>query len=78
MKRLWARVGMSFEVSDEEYEKFINNCRGDCAQRSKANDTVFDWIKNGIGKPDGETYFPEQGCFGDDTTDNVEELDFLA
>jgi hypothetical protein len=78
MKRLWARVGMSFEISDKEYEEFIKNCRGDCGQRNKANDTVFDWIKNGIGKPDGETYFPEQGCFGDDTTDNVEELDFFA
>lgn len=77
MKRLWAKVGMSFEISDEEYEEFIANCRGDNAQRMKAEETLIGWIENGIATFDGETYFPEQGCFGDDETDNVEELTFL-
>jgi hypothetical protein len=77
MKRLWARVGMSFELSDEEYEEFITNCRGDNTQRLKAENTLINWIESGIAEFDGETYFPEQGCFGDDDTDNVEELSFL-
>ena len=76
MKKLWARVGMSFEISDEEYAEFIANCRGDNAQRSKAEITFIGWIENGKGKLDGESYFPEQDCFGDDSTDNVEELSF--
>ena len=46
MKRLWARVGMSFEVSDEEYNEFIANCRGDNTQRSKAKNTFIRWIEN--------------------------------
>ena len=76
MKILWARVGMSFEISDEEYEKFISNCRGDNVQRANAEKTFVKWVENGKGKLDGESYFPEQGCFGDDSTDNVEELTF--
>lgn len=76
MKRMWARVGMSFELSDEEYNEFITNCRGDHTQRMIAEKTFIGWIENGIAKFDGETYFPEQGCFGYDTTDNVEELVF--
>lgn len=78
MKRMWARVGMSFEISDEEYENFIANCRGDYAQRMKADKTFVEWVQNGIGKLDGESYFPENGCFGDNETDNVEELVFEA
>lgn len=77
MKKMWARVGMSFEISDEEYEEFIANCRGDCIQRRTAEITLINWIENGSAMLDGETYFPEQSCFGDDGTDNVEELTFL-
>ena len=77
MKRIWARVGMSFEVDDEEYENFINDCRGNATQKQNAETTFCNWVQNGIGKLDGESYFPEQECFGDDTTDNVEEISFL-
>ena len=76
MKRLWARVGMTFEISDEEYNKFISDCRGDDAQRANAEKTFSEWIENGKGELNGESYFPEQGCFGDDSTNNVEELTF--
>lgn len=76
MKRMWARVGMSFELFDDEYEEFITNCRGDNTQRAKAQQMFVDWIENGIAKFDGESYFPEQGCFGDSETDNVEEIAF--
>lgn len=74
---MWARVGMSFELSDEEYKEFITNCRGDNTQRMKAEETLIKWIEDGIAIFDGETYFPERGCFGDSETDNVEELSFL-
>lgn len=77
MKRLWARVGMNFEISDEEYGKFISDCRGDNAQRANAEKTFVEWVENGKGELNGESYFPEQDCFGDDSTDNVEELNFL-
>ena len=77
MKRIWARVGMSFEISDEEYEKFINDSRGDAAQKQNAETTFCNWVQNSFGKLDGESYFPEQECFGDDTTDNIEEISFL-
>lgn len=76
MKRMWARVGMSFELCDEEYEEFIANCRGDNTQRAKAEKMFIDWIQDGTAKFDGESYFPEVGCFGDDDTDNVEEIAF--
>ena len=77
MKRIWARVGMSFELSDVEYAMFIRNCRGNREQREIAETMLYDWVTHGIGELDGETYFPEQGNFGDDSTDNVEELNFL-
>lgn len=76
MKKMWARVGMSFEISDEEYEEFIANCRGDNTQRMKAENMFISWVENGLGELDGESYFPENGCFGDDETNNVEELVF--
>ena len=76
MKKMWARVGMSFELFDDEYEEFITNCRGNNEQRAKAEKMFIDWIQNGTAKFDGESYFPEQGCFGDDETDNVEEISF--
>ena len=76
MKRMWARVGMSFNISDKEYDEFIANCNGDNTQRMTAEKTLIKWIENGVAELDGETYFPEQGCFSDDSTDNVEELTF--
>lgn len=78
MKRLWARIGMSFEISDEEYKEFISNCKGDNVQRENAKNTLIEWVKSSKSELSGESYFPEQGCFGDDTTDNMEEeLSFL-
>lgn len=74
MKRMWARVGIEFCFdTQEEYDDFLN------IMRTNDVDAELLLIKKLAQKImlRGETYFPEQGCFGDDTTDNVEQLSFI-
>lgn len=64
MKKLWARVGMGFEVSDEDYiliKEAIENGDGD-----KVNQILF----NSNHYIDGGSYLPS------DCDDNPNENDF--
>lgn len=62
-RQLWARVGMSFYLTDAEYEKF-------CEFAEKETDELCiyipELIKKGEVTLDGETYFPE------DCNDNLD------
>lgn len=77
-KKLWARVGMDFYMTESEYDNFIFLCKGDCAQRRAAEEFVEEMIKSGKTTLNGETYFPAKGCFADEGYDNTQdELNFL-
>lgn len=75
MKRMWARVGYNFDMTDEEYEQFLKMTRSGTWDDAKK--MIIQLISSGKAQLSGESYFPEQGCFGDDETSNVEELTFL-
>lgn len=58
MKRIWARVGMSLDISDEEYEelKKQRDESGDLTILECDSDLNLRFVKDGY--PDGETYIP--------------------
>lgn len=55
-KQLWARVGMSFDLTGEEYQRFM-----DLENSPKIGDYVTSLIHEGKVRLDGDTYFPG-GC----------------
>lgn len=56
-KTLWARVGMSFSMTNEEYEKFLKREQ----DGSDLGAYITSLIHEGKARLDGDTYFPE-GC----------------
>ena len=58
MKRIWARVGMSLDISDEQYEelKKSRDENGDLTILECDSDLNLRFVKDGW--PDGETYIP--------------------
>ena len=58
MKRIWARIGMSLMVPDEEYEKLKKRTeRNGDYEFDGSNKLAKRFVKD--GKPDGECYIPE-------------------
>lgn len=55
MKKLWMRVGMYLELSDDE----IKDILGDEFDEGRMAKLVRDAIESGRAKPDGECYVPE-------------------
>lgn len=51
---LWARVGMSFDLTGEEYQQFM-----ELKDSPDINDYVISLIQKGKVRLDGTTYFPE-------------------
>lgn len=66
MKKLWARVGMTFEVSDEDYKTI-----SDAIKNNDCN-TVSDILFKSNYYTDGDGYLPE----GIDDNPNGEDFDF--
>lgn len=55
--KLWARVGMSFEVSNSEYERLKElGSKKDIASSSRL---VEEWLQKGYGYTDGDSYFTD-------------------
>lgn len=65
-RQLWARVGMSFYLTEFEYEKF---CEFAEKETDKLSIYIPELIKKGKAVLDGETYFPE------DCNDNLDNHD---
>lgn len=65
-RQLWARVGMSFYLTDAEYEKF---CEFAEKETDELSIYIPELIKKGRAVLDGETYFPE------DCNDNLDNRD---
>ena len=65
-RQLWARVGMSFYLTDAEYEKF---CEFAEKETDELSIYIPELIKKGKAVLDGETYFPE------DCNDNLDNHD---
>jgi len=59
MKKLWARVGITFRISEEEYSSF----KAAVADKNNiAKKLVMGWIAKSQVFLDGETYFPDSFC----------------
>ncbi len=59
-RQLWARVGMSFYLTDAEYEKF---CEFAEKETDELSIYIPELIKKGKAVLDGETYFPEESFY---------------
>ena len=64
-KTLWARVGMSFDLTDKEYQQFM-----ELKDSPEIDDYVISLIQKGKARLDGNTYFPEY-C-NDNLEDEIE------
>lgn len=64
-KTLWARVGMSFDLTDKEYQQFM-----ELKDSPEIDDYVISLIQKGKARLDGNTYFPEY-C-NDNPEDEIE------
>lgn len=60
MKKLWARIGMELEVTDEEYERIKDKARNDDYDFDEGDDLAKRFISD--GKLSGESYIPND-CF---------------
>lgn len=76
MKTIWCRVGVELTLSDKEYKEFLDTYKTNPLEaEAMLKKFLADKEKASL---DGETYFPEAGCFGrDDTNNPEEELSFL-
>lgn len=54
MKKVWARIGMSVEVTDEEYKEIKKNFG---CEDELSDEVVAMFISR--GKPDGDSYIPD-------------------
>lgn len=78
MKKMWARIGVSVEMTEEEYNKFISNSRGDAAERSQAEDWLKEKLESRKGvELSGESYFLDKEYLKGMGYANVEEISFL-
>lgn len=74
MKTIWARVGMTVEVTDEEYEMLREMARNDSMTEACGYDVYDDldvfpsWfnkrLENGTGSIDGDSYIPSDCWLG--------------
>lgn len=74
MKKIWARIGMTAEVSDKEYRKIkeLTNSRkdGDLAKGQLFISKLF----REKGSPCGNSYMPDNSCCEENP--NVYEFEF--
>ena len=64
---IWARLGITMNVSNEEYAVLIGE------NREKANDLFRNLINNGRFIPDGDAYIPGCALPDDPNSDYVPE-----
>ena len=63
MKKLWCRVGVSINISDRNYDKFVKAYKEDKTEAYKMLKLL---LASGYVSLDGETYFP------DNVDDNID------
>ncbi len=75
-KTIWARVGMSATISDEEYEELRVLCNGTEEQQEEARLKLSGiFLQKGFW--DGESYMPgNNSCAGEDNPNN-DEFDLI-
>jgi hypothetical protein len=56
MKKMWCRVGVSINITDRNYDKFVKAYKEDKAQ---AYEMLKLLLASGYAGLDGETYFPD-------------------
>ena len=71
MKRLWARIGMSVDVTDEEYDVIKTLMDGGLKDEVKE---ILSKLFRDRGYLDGDSYMPANYC--DMATDNPNEDEF--
>ena len=71
MKRLWARIGMSVDVTDEEYDVIKTLMDSGLEDGAK---TILAAMFHSRGYFDGDSYMPGNYC--DMATDNPNENEF--
>lgn len=72
MKTLWARVGMSIDITDAEHEKLIqliNNGDDDMAR------AIISKLFLNQGRINGDSYMPGNYCNGCEDNPNKDEFD---
>lgn len=69
MKRIWMRVGMDVELTDEEYDVLLQ--ADNDGNYIKLEKIIHHMIE--VGEPSGETYIIGKECGGVDDYDNPDE-----
>lgn len=75
MKKLWARLGVTLSLTNEEVEKLISDDRLEMKDREKI---VMKVISEGRFSLDGETYVPQEAVadFNEEYNTSYEENDY--
>ena len=78
MKKMWARIGVEINLTDEEYEKFIKYANGDASERETSESLFLQFLKNKEKTHlNGESYFPDEiYCEGYDNPEYEINFDF--
>lgn len=75
MKNLWARLGVTMSLTDEEVEKLIGEDQAEMNEREKI---LIKVINDGRFSLDGETYVPQEAVsdFNEEYDASYEENDY--
>ena len=73
MKTLWARIGMSVSVTDEEYDKMQELIAEDEDEASEMISKIF--LERGVIY--GDSYMPGNDCAGCKDNPNNDELTLM-
>ena len=73
MKRLWARIGMSVDISDEEYAKIKVLLQED-EEKTRA---ILTQLFTNKGYLNGDSYMPGNYICGCEDNPNEDEFDLL-
>ncbi len=63
MKKIWARIGMTAEVSDEEYERIKKLTNSKFDNEFIEGQRLMSKVFRERGRMDGNSYMPDKSCF---------------
>ena len=64
MKKIWARIGISLDISDDEWKELLERSSDGKDEITLTEEEANRFVKN--GKVDGDSYIPEYALFRDD------------
>lgn len=75
MKKLWARLGVTLSLTDEEVRKLIGDNQATMSDREKI---IIKVVNDGRFSLDGETYVPQEAVadFNEEYNASYEENDY--